>query len=98
MREKSPIEIVQKFKEDFQLSFEELKKIEKFEPNNAEKFRKIAGRLDRIRTEMADIMPAGKSLRKWLFARSRRLGDSYFNLMVKGHFDKIIEDIMDIKG
>lgn len=97
MDEKDTNKRLEDSKKDFLLADEEMNEIVKPEFSEQKKA-KIARRLDQIRKEMIDIMSPGKPLRRWLFTPNKKLGNNYFNLMVKGDFDKILENIIEIKG
>jgi len=105
--ETEAIERVEEIKKSFQLTQEELARI------LGVSLRTVAGWLhsesgprplarDRIskayevnKEITEEIRP--QSLRKWLFAHNELLGDSIYNLLVKGEFGKILADIKALK-
>lgn len=101
------IEEVKEIKRGFELTQEELAKI------LGVSLRTVAGwlhfesaprRLARDRISKAykihqeiigEIRP--QSLRKWLFAHNKLLGDTIYNLLVKGEFERVLADIEALK-
>jgi hypothetical protein len=81
------------FKNDFQLTRDEVNLIAKA---GMPGFEKRVRRMNIIRREMRKMVKP-EAMRAWLFAHNKALGDSYFNIMAAGYFDKVIEDIYALK-
>jgi len=80
------------FRCDFELTYAEMAVIVKLDEISG--YEKRVRRMDKIRREMKEITDDKSELRDWLFANNKNLGMSYFDAMVAGQFDSVIEDIM----
>ncbi len=85
------------FKKDFNLTDEELAQLA--HPGMPD-FKARVWAMFKVRNEMRNLIrprKRRKAMRKWLFAHNGILGDTYYNLMVKGEFDKVLGCIWALK-
>jgi len=93
MEKKDTGQMLRAFRKDFELTLAETALIVKpMTPG----FEKRVRRMDRVRKEMKDVVKP-EALRKWLFAYNENLGESYFDAMVNGRFDSVINNIIAFK-
>ncbi len=106
MEKKDIDQMLSDFREDFELTFAEVAVISK--PNDRDDYEERVIGMNRMRKEMKEVQKGitkvtgetkdiSESMNKWLFHFNRDLKDTYFNLMVKGDFDKVIKNIKKLK-
>jgi len=84
-------QMLKAFRCDFELTYAEVAVIVK--PDEISGYEKRVRRMDKIRREMKEEAKP-EAMQRWLFANNKNLGMSYFDAMVAGQFDSVIEDIM----
>jgi len=92
MDEKEIRKKLKDFKQDFQLTSEEVNAIAKPETPG---FEKRVRRMNIVREELNKFSWSPNVLHGLLTVRHRGLKSSYFELMVDGYFDKVIEHIQE---